>query len=565
MVRTIKILRIKYISTACAISFSVIILMLIVLNTLMNITYYSDTEAMLDMILHNQSTYDLKNESFILDEMEKNQDGDFIIPRNVNDIESVTLAGEISAKSENSGWYCAGGGLMFEVTKSDGQKALAYREYTFNKDTREVTIDFISYDNLRYEENQQSYKTSMVNSDNFLVSVVWWTNYDNRPAGEKEGISLTLSHIVVHYKDRLDYVKHIDYNDSFKNNVPDLLTSADSFCIVTDEDKNLIAVNHGNMSAEITDQVVTGLVHQIGDIEKTDKNIFTFCGKKYQSEMIRQENLFITAFVSINGKYDFTRQLLIVSVISGIFIMIILSVIIIFISGMVVKPVSETFEKQKQFISNAGHELKTPITVISASTDLLEKQTGENRWLDCIKAQSGKMSHLVNELLELSRLSENKNMKSEFRKFNLSQAVNNTLLYFESRAYEENHEICTDITENITFYGEQVRIERLVGILLDNALKYSDDGSKIKVTLKLCSDRIQIICANRCDKLSQSDISRLFERFYRNDKSHSSQISGFGLGLSIAQEIVWLHKGEISVSLEDNIIIFKVSMPNYRK
>ncbi len=565
MVKTIKRLRRKYIITACAVSFSVIVIMLVVLNLLMSITYYSDTEAMLEMILQNQSTYDLKNERFILDQMEKNSDGDFIIPRNIDSIESVTLTGEISLTAESAGWYCAGGGLMFEGTMPDGQKGLAYREYTFNKDTTEVTIDFTGSDNIKYSHDQDEYTRSMVNGGNFLVSVIWWTSSDNHVVNEKKGVSLDLRSIQVHYKDKSGYVQQIDYSDSFNNNIPDLLTTSDSFCIVTDEHNNLIAVNQGNMYEKVTQGNVSELVKKISASENNDKTLHTFCGVKYQSETVRKENLYITAFVSINGKYDFSRQLLIISVICGIIIMIILTAVIIFISGNVVKPVSEAFEKQKQFISNAGHELKTPITVISATTDLLEKQAGENRWLDCIKTQSDKMSHLVNELLELSRLSETENMKLQFTKFNLSQTVNNTLLYFESRAYEENHEICSDITENITFYGDPLKIERLTGILTDNALKYSDEGTQIKVTVKQNGDKAEIICINSCKDLNESDISHFFERFYRNDKSHSSEISGFGLGLSIAQAIAELHKGEITVSLDGDLIMFKVSMPDNRK
>ena len=168
---------------------------------------------------------------------------------------------------------------------------------------------------------------------------------------------------------------------------------------------------------------------------------------------------------------------------------------------------------------------------------------------------------LVSELLELSRLSEINENKTQFSHFSVSDIVNNTILYFESRAFEEQHELEMDIDDGLTMYGDSRKIERLMGILLDNALKYADAQSIIRITLSEEKGHINLICSNRCTEINQEQISHSFERFYRAEESHSNKKEGFGLGLSIAQAITELHKGEISVSLNDNIVIFKIHLP----
>ena len=254
-------------------------------------------------------------------------------------------------------------------------------------------------------------------------------------------------------------------------------------------------------------------------------------------------------------------QVFAVSTILGTVIFALLLSIILCISRRIVAPISESFEKQKQFISNAGHELKTPVTVISATTDLLERKHGNDRLLDTIKAQSDKMGNLVGELLELSRLSEINENKTQFSNFSISDIVNNTVLYFESRAFEEQHALEINIDEGVTMYGDSRKIERLIGILLDNALKYADAQSRIRITLSEQKGRIILTCSNRCTEINQEQISHLFERFYRAEESHFNEKEGFGLGLSIALAITELHKGEISVSLNDNTVIFKIHLP----
>lgn len=561
MEKVIKKLRAKYIISASLISLSVVILMLVILNVLMNITYYSDSDAVLEMILHNQRSYDIKNESFTLADMEKNPDGDFIIPRCIDNIESVTLRGSITSKNIHEDWYNAGGGIMFEQASDNGEKKLVYHEYTFSKDICEVTVDLTDPATLKYDNSTSDYAASMVDNNNFLVSIVWWASSSGGPANTQKDICLDLDSITVHYKKELGYIPHMSYSESFHNNIPDLVRQTHSFCIITDSTYKLIAVNDGNMATEISDSEASQLLNTIKESDRTHGSLVSANGIQLRYMATKSDQYIITAFAGVNDKRHFLKHLLSVSVISGIIMFAVIITIIFIVSDKIIKPVSDTFEKQKQFISNAGHELKTPITVISAAADLLEKTTPDNRWSDCIKAQSAKMSRLINELLELSRLGEAKNKTADFARFVISDTVRNTVLYFESRAFEEKHSLICDISENITFFGSEVRTERLTGILIDNALKYSDPDSDICVKLSQNKDGTVISCSNLCSRIDQNDIDHLFERFYRSEKSHCSQTPGFGLGLSIAQAIADLHNGSISVKYDGSVITFRVLLP----
>ena len=557
MDKTIKRLRKKYILTASVIACSVVTLMLVLMNLLMYAANRSETENMLDMVTQTafSDSENFGSETIFLSDMELNVDGDYIIPRNVQDIENVTLCGTLSCNSDTADWYSAGGGLMFEVVEN-GDKRFAYREYQFNKDTSKITVNFSDYTNLKYETNADAYINSGVNEENFLVSIVWWTTSSTGVASD---VSLVLDSIEIQYKaDTLHNsgIMHSNYGESFKSEIPSILNNSDSFYLITDMEWRLLSVNSGSLITPLTEETAEMYSEMIkgetSGIVTLNDNI------KYRYKVTGNDLINVIAFVS--GENGTSRKLLAVSVISGIIIMLILFIIIFIVSGNVVKPVAETFDKQKQFISNASHELKTPVTVISATADMLERKIGKDKWIDQIKAQSERMGNLVNELLELSRLSETEKCRLNFEKINLSETVNNTILFFESRAYEENHPIESDIAENILINGDALKLERLVGILLDNALKYADNGGVITVSLTQEKGTNILACTNPCKDFDVSDTSRLFERFYRCEESHSSEKDGYGLGLSIAKAITELHGGEISVCLREALVEFRVML-----
>lgn len=555
MDKAIKKLRKKYIISASLIAFSVILLMLILLNVITLIVFRSFDRNTHEIIHQAAHSYNYNSETFLLSDMETNTDGDYIIPRSVDSIDSVTLSGEITSKDTTQGWYSAGGGLMFRLAMN-GTEKFAYREYTFNKNTSKVTIDFNDDSTLRFEK-YALLSESGVTDDNFLVSIVWWTSSDNIP---KDDISLKLDSITIHYNMNFiaRSVMQLHYQDLFDDKIPTVLNETSSFFLITDRDKHIIAVCSGNLPTHFEESEISDIMDIISEGSGTVK---INSGINYEYLFSEKNGIAVYSFIQKNSTNRTSMQILVISIILGIVIFIILFVIIVYISKKIVFPLSDSFEKQKQFISNAGHELKTPITVISATTDLLERKHGNDRLLDTIKAQSDKMGNLVGELLELSRLSEINENKTQFSNFSISDIVNNTVLYFESRAFEEKHMLEIDIDEELTMYGDSRKIERLMGILLDNALKYSDAQSKIRITLSEQKGHIILTCSNRCTEINQEHISHLFERFYRAEESHSNEKDGFGLGLSIAKVITELHNGNISVSLRDGIVIFEVHLP----
>ena len=230
----------------------------------------------------------------------------------------------------------------------------------------------------------------------------------------------------------------------------------------------------------------------------------------------------------------------------GAIALLVLSVLAYFLSKKSIQPIREAFDKQKQFVSDASHELKTPLTVISTNADVLEGEIGDNKWLNYIKSQTDRMSVLVNDLLNLTRL-ENSNNELERRYFNLSKAIANTALPFECQAFESNKKFEVNIEDNIMLNGSEKHIKQMAAIFIDNALKYSNDGGTIQVTLKRSGERKLFSVYNTGQGIKETDTEKIFERFYRSDESRNRATGGYGLGLAIAKSVADKHKFKIHV------------------
>lgn len=223
--------------------------------------------------------------------------------------------------------------------------------------------------------------------------------------------------------------------------------------------------------------------------------------------------------------------------------------LLIVLSGRIVKPFAENYEKQKQFITDAGHELKTPLTIIDADAEVLEMDIGENEWLQDIQHQTKRLAQLTNSLILLSRMEEQPQV--EKIEFPLSDMVQETLETFQALAKTQNKTLSGQIEPMLSMTGDEKAIQQLLGILLDNAVKYSDEGGRIELSLKKQKNAVQLSVFNTVEAISKEDLSHLFDRFYRADKSRNSGTGGYGLGLSIAASIVSSHKGKITASSPD--------------
>ena len=213
------------------------------------------------------------------------------------------------------------------------------------------------------------------------------------------------------------------------------------------------------------------------------------------------------------------------------------------------RPMQETFERQRQFISDAGHELKTPLTIISANVDILHDEIGENKWLSYIQSQAERMRVLVGEMMNLTKL-EMGDKEKDFVDFSLSEAVSSAALPFEGQAFEQEKQLELEIQEDISYHGNPDQIKQLVGIFMDNALKYSKEHGEIRVTLQQVQNKKTLKVYNTGKGIPESEKEKIFQRFYRSDASRARATGGYGLGLSIAQSIADAHKIRIQVESE---------------
>lgn len=231
-------------------------------------------------------------------------------------------------------------------------------------------------------------------------------------------------------------------------------------------------------------------------------------------------------------------------------------IMIFLLSGKAVKPIAESYEKQKQFITDANHELKTPLTLILANLDIAEAELGQNEWLDDIRSEGHRMTELVSQLVALSRLDEDGH-KMNFVEVAIGELVFCTVAEFEPLAKERGKVLTASVDKKITYLGDEVLLRRLIGILMDNAIKYCDSSGEINVTL-LRGRRIILTVENTYAAVGELELGRLFDRFYRADKARKFT-GGYGVGLSMAKAIVENHKGEITAYKKDSAHIgFKV-------
>ena len=236
--------------------------------------------------------------------------------------------------------------------------------------------------------------------------------------------------------------------------------------------------------------------------------------------------------------------------------------LIVILSNWIIRPVSESYEKQKRFITDAGHEIKTPLTIIGADADLLEMEFGENEWLVDIKKQVRRLIGLTNDLVLLARMEEaGKTMP--MIDFPLSDVVSETAASFQALAQTQDKQFSCTVAPMLSLNGNEKAIQQLVTILLDNALKYSPAGGSVSLKLERQNKSLRMtVCNTTEEPLSQEDLSQLFERFYRADPSRNSETGGYGIGLSVAKAIVDTHGGKIQASIsDDNALRMTVSFP----
>ena len=323
------------------------------------------------------------------------------------------------------------------------------------------------------------------------------------------------------------------------------------FSVWLDDEKQIVNTNMDSVST-ITEQ----------DVEDyTDKVLKR--GKErgwigdYRYRIMDTEDGTTVVFVNGNTYNNTSNRLLFTALLVLLGSASLILILTIVVSKRAVRPVAESYEKQRQFITDANHELKTPLTLILSNLDIVESELGKNEWLDDIRSEGERMGLLINQLVTLSRMDESTDSVMR-EKFNLSSAVADTVSEFESLAEERGHTLTSSISPSVYYYGDESLIRRLTAILLDNAIKYCDAGGNIQLSLT-CRRHPVLTVENTYQDVDKLELNRLFDRFYRADKARTFSGS-FGIGLSIAQSIVKSHKGNIAAYRKCGIIGFRVEL-----
>ena len=285
-------------------------------------------------------------------------------------------------------------------------------------------------------------------------------------------------------------------------------------------------------------------------------------GGKYNDLRYRKETksdgLTYVGFLDLKERFDSFNNFLLLSSTISIGAFVIISGLIFFASKIAFKSSEEAYKKQKRFITNASHELKTPLTIISADIDLLEMDHGKNEWSESIKDQVKRLTDMTNNLVTLSKLEEEDASRFPFADFSINEVANKAIDAFKNNFKKENIKFGHNITGNLTMYGNKYLIDELIYIFLDNSLKYT--GGEIKssyfVISKNNKGKIEFRFSNTLSKDYEIDPDQILERFYR---SPSTKKEGSGIGLSVAEEIVTLHKGKIKVDKSNNSITFIIT------
>ena len=316
-------------------------------------------------------------------------------------------------------------------------------------------------------------------------------------------------------------------------------------------DGTVIAVDDGDRAIYSQDEIV-GIAKSIltGNKKSGEKdNLMFIVNSRSDYTLVA----FLDNTVAKGSLDTLTRYVFIVGGVA----LILLFFISLILSKRIIRPLEENDQKQKQFISDASHELKTPVSVISANAEMLSREIGDNEWLSNIQYENDRMGGLVKQLLDLSR-AESSDLPMEL--IDLSRVVTGEVLAFESFAFDNGKNLDSDISDGIHVMGNQSQLTQLTSILLDNAVRHSV-GNKIEFSLKSHGHTAVLSTVNEGEPIPQEKQVHLFDRFYRIDEARNSEGQHYGLGLSIAKTIVEKHGGKITVSCEGGNVRFTAEIP----
>ena len=313
----------------------------------------------------------------------------------------------------------------------------------------------------------------------------------------------------------------------------------------------VVEVNTQNIAA-VNDESAVSIAK---NIKKSGVSEGFWINYRYLIEKDGDETLVV--FLDCTKSLNTANTFLVLSITVSLLGILLVFIILLFVSDKILKPVKAGYDNQKRFITDAGHDIKTPITIINADAELLEMEVGENEWLDDIKKQSARLATLTSDLIYLSRMEEIE--RAPHITFSISDVAEEVLASFSAPARTKGIKLENNIASNLSFSGDQEAIRKMLTILVDNAVKYSPENEQVDLSIKKFGLSTVIRTTNLAKDLDDEVISHMFDRFYRSDPARSSA-GGFGIGLSVAEAIVTAHKGKISAKKLGESLVIEIIM-----
>jgi signal transduction histidine kinase len=345
------------------------------------------------------------------------------------------------------------------------------------------------------------------------------------------------------------------------NDTPEFSYQTRFFSVRTDKDGYVENINIKNISAFSEDEAVQYARTTAAQGQK--EGFFEKSRANYGYVITPQEDGgHLIVIMDCTRDFRAAHAFLLYSFWFGVLCIVLYILIFAAMSKKAVAPFVHNMESQKRFITNAGHELKTPIAIISANTEAIELMNGKSQWTGSILKQVRRLSNLINDLIMLSKMDEHARDELQLVQLNAMTVVQSVVESFQSMMDDQSKTMTSELEADVCLRSDAKILYELVNILVDNAVKYCDDGGTVKVSLHSGKKHrgAVIMVANDYADGSEVDYERFFERFYRNDESHNSKKAGYGIGLSMAQELVKLLQGHLGVGYTEGKIIFTVHL-----
>lgn len=345
----------------------------------------------------------------------------------------------------------------------------------------------------------------------------------------------------------------------FYNSVIDPETPFETrfFTVSIREDGEVVAVDTGNIASIETGEAAE---YAVGLLEEDESEGFL---EHYRYLRIKKDGKWMYIFLDCHQELSSFYSFMFISIIISLAAILLVFFFVVFFSKLAVRPIVENYNHQREFITNASHELKTPLAVINAATEVVELDYGESEWTKSIHNQVERLSGLTEQLVFLAK-TEEQSEQAAMEKVNLSKVVLDSAEAIRPMAETGNKQLILDVAEHVVVRGNGGLISQLLTQLFDNAIKYTDENGRIKVELTQNGKHIDLLMKNTCENVEAGEQNVLFERFHRSDTSRNSKTGGHGIGLSVVKAITDLHKWEITARSDGESMSLHIKMTAFK-